>query len=218
MSSAVPLNELEEYLEKHPEFVQKWLLEKASPETVKEVLASCALEDNKSPSTHNNNNNRSNYRNVNNLEDHDHDHEEEALIQRSRSRSKRNSITSDRFQSWLSSTSSPKSRGAERLANPPESLTSRFESLEENALFIELVKDISNELDVDVLCHKILVNVGFLTGAERCNLYLARGPSEQRYLVPKLLDVTTESDGEPLLLLPPINVMRQSQSGPNSQS
>jgi hypothetical protein len=200
--------ELEEYLEKHPEFIQKWLQEKASPETVKEVLSCCssAGESSSKSTPNNNNNNKSHYKNINSAvaaaaaaaaaTSFAEDPDESSLIQRCRSRSKRNSITSDRFQSWLSS-SSPKSRRGDRgLTNPPEPLTSRLESLDENALFIELVKDISNELDIDVLCHKILVNVGYLTHAERCNLYLARGPSEQRYLVAKLLDVTTESIGK----------------------
>lgn len=206
---------LEEYLESHPEFIQRWLQEKASPQTVKEVLSSCSTEEEEPgqeirTTSNNINNNKTCYKNINSTPtpapETDsavaEDAEEASLIQRSRSRSKRNSITSDRFQSWLSS-SSPKSRtakgGGERgscLANAAETLTSRFESLDENALFIELVKDISNELDIDVLCHKILVNVGFLTHAERCSIYLARGPSEQRYLVTKLLDITTESDGK----------------------
>lgn len=211
--NSIPIQpELEEYLESHPEFIQRWLQEKASPETVKEVLSCCtsAEPEQIKNTTSNNNNNKSSYKNINStpppappssVGNEAEDPEEASLIQRSRSRSKRNSITSDRFQSWLSSTC-PKSRtsggGGERrfLSNAAEPLTSRFESLDENALFIELVKDISNELDIDVLCHKILVNVGFLTHAERCNLYLARGPSEQRYLVTKLLDITTESDGK----------------------
>jgi hypothetical protein len=35
--------------------------------------------------------------------------------------------------------------------------------------------------------------VGYLTQADRCSLFLARGPQEQRYLVAKLFDVTFES-------------------------
>ena len=54
---------------------------------------------------------------------------------------------------------------------------------------MELVLDISNELDIDVLCHKMLLNVGHLTKADRCSLFLARGPREKRYLEAKLFDV-----------------------------
>jgi len=278
-------SDLEEYLENHPEFIQKWLLEKASPETVQEVLSSCsAVPLHHSPSDHHhhhpfhhhleggggscstnnepksevetwnhNNNNRvhqnknsssgsvspSSGNTISNLNASPHSGttttngkgdpdqsgdeigegisgeeivkgncsggsgsgsasggvpDESSMIQRARSRSKRNSITSDRFQSWLSS-SSPKSSNRRmterRFTNPEDS--SNLRSLDENALFIELVKDISNELDIDILCHKILVNVGYLAKAQRCTLHLARGPSEQRYLVPKLLDVTSES-------------------------
>jgi hypothetical protein len=265
MAVDLPVNsELEKYLESHPEFIQKWLLEKASPEMVKEVLNGCSStqaneaigvdeskgDDDDGDTTfgsNHNNNNKIHYNKNSNGEsslnvspssgtgNNQHttgaavafsapngsgigddvaseggggghvdsvegqsaggteETDESILIQRARSRSKRNSITSDRFQSWLSS-SIPKCsnrRTDRRFTNPENS--SNIKALDENALFIELVKDISNELDIDILCHKILVNVGFLTKAERCSLHLARGPLEQRYLVPKLLDVTSDS-------------------------
>lgn len=60
-------------------------------------------------------------------------------------------------------------------------------------LFTELIRDDSNELDIDVLCHKILVNVGVLTSADRGSLFLARGPPDNRYLVAKLFDVTVDT-------------------------
>lgn len=65
--------------------------------------------------------------------------------------------------------------------------------LDEGELFMELIRDVSNELDIDVLCHKILVNVGLLTHADRCSLFLARGPTDSRYLVAKLFDVTVDT-------------------------
>lgn len=56
---------------------------------------------------------------------------------------------------------------------------------------MELIKDVANELDIDVLCHKILVNVGLLTHADRGSLFLVKGNSAQnRCLVAKLFDVT----------------------------
>jgi cGMP-specific 3',5'-cyclic phosphodiesterase len=68
--------------------------------------------------------------------------------------------------------------------------------LEENDLFMELVRDVANELDINILCHKILVNVGILTHADRGSLFLAKGPLEDRYLVAKLFDVTQDTEFE----------------------
>lgn len=65
--------------------------------------------------------------------------------------------------------------------------------MDEGDLFMELIRDVSNELDIDVLCHKILVNVGLLTSADRGSLFLARGPPDNRYLVAKLFDVTVDT-------------------------
>ena len=50
---------------------------------------------------------------------------------------------------------------------------------------IELVKDIYSEVDPRGLCHKILQNVGILTGADRCSLFLVKGDpkKEPLYLV-----------------------------------
>lgn len=61
--------------------------------------------------------------------------------------------------------------------------------LDEGELFMELIRDVSNELDIDVLCHKILVNVGLLTRADRGSLFLVRG----KHLVAKLFDVTVDT-------------------------
>lgn len=68
--------------------------------------------------------------------------------------------------------------------------------LDESDLFMELIRDVANELDINVLCHKILVNVGLLTHADRGSLFLAKGPLEDRYLVAKLFDVTQETELE----------------------
>lgn len=58
---------------------------------------------------------------------------------------------------------------------------------------MELIRDIANELDINVLCHKILVNVGLLTHADRGSLFLAKGNLKNRYLVAKLFDVTQDT-------------------------
>lgn len=65
--------------------------------------------------------------------------------------------------------------------------------LDEGELFMELIRDVANELDIDVLCHKILVNVGLLTHADRGSLFLAKGTPNNRYLVAKLFDVTQKT-------------------------
>lgn len=55
---------------------------------------------------------------------------------------------------------------------------------------MELIRDVANELDIDVLCHKILVNVGLLTHADRGSLFLTKTNQDERFLVAKLFDVT----------------------------
>ena len=71
--------------------------------------------------------------------------------------------------------------------------------LDERELLMELIREISNELDVQRLCHKILVNIGILTNADRCSLFLAEGARDSRILVSKLFDVTSESTLEATL-------------------
>lgn len=66
-------------------------------------------------------------------------------------------------------------------------------SLSDKELLLELIRDVSNELDVDVLCHKILVNVSILTRSDRGSLFLAKGTKENRYVASRLFDVTADS-------------------------
>lgn len=70
---------------------------------------------------------------------------------------------------------------------------SQLGELDEKELFMELIRDIANELDINMLSHKILVNVSILTNADRCSLFLVRGSRENKVLVSKLFDVTSES-------------------------
>lgn len=74
-----------------------------------------------------------------------------------------------------------------------EELREQLKNLSEDDLLMELIRDISEELDIDTLCHKILVNVCLLTNSDRGSLFLARGSRDNRYLVPKLFDVTPQS-------------------------
>ena len=70
---------------------------------------------------------------------------------------------------------------------------SQLRDLDEKELFMELIRDIANELDINMLSHKILVNVSILTNSDRCSLFLVRGSRENKVLVSKLFDVTSES-------------------------
>ena len=70
---------------------------------------------------------------------------------------------------------------------------SNLGDLDERELFMELIRDIANELDINMLSHKILVNVSILTNADRCSLFLVRGSRGNKVLVSKLFDVTSES-------------------------
>ena len=67
------------------------------------------------------------------------------------------------------------------------------DSLSEKDLFMQLIRDIANELDINKLSHKILVNVSLLTNGDRCSLFLVKGESSKRYLVSRLFDVTSTS-------------------------
>lgn len=66
--------------------------------------------------------------------------------------------------------------------------------LDEQALLIELVHDIANDLDITSLCHKILQNVSILTDGDRCSLFLVQKFTQgHRILVSKVHDVNAES-------------------------
>lgn len=72
---------------------------------------------------------------------------------------------------------------------------------------MELVKDISNDLDVKSLCHKILQNVSILVNGDRCSLFLLQGPKDgPRYLVSKVFDVNAESKLEDMQGLEEIRI------------
>ncbi|XP_058056137.1 cGMP-specific 3',5'-cyclic phosphodiesterase [Anopheles bellator] len=100
----------------------------------------------------------------------------------------RASVTSDLFQQWLAS--SPVKKCRSPTSRSSISNRSHLADLDEGELFMELIRDVANELDIDVLCHKILVNVGLLTHADRGSLFLVNGPPSSKYLVAKLFDVT----------------------------
>uniref|UniRef100_A0A4W6DK50 Phosphodiesterase n=1 Tax=Lates calcarifer TaxID=8187 RepID=A0A4W6DK50_LATCA len=65
----------------------------------------------------------------------------------------------------------------------------RLRETNEREFFLELVKDISNDLDLTNLSYKILINVCILVDADRCSLFLVEGPAHKRTLVSKFFDV-----------------------------
>ena len=97
----------------------------------------------------------------------------------------RNSITSNMFKNYVDGLAINRKRSMihkDKLLN-----------MNDSELFMELIRDIASELDVNVLCHKILRNVSVLTGSDRGSLFLVRGSKDQKYLVSKLFDVTENS-------------------------
>lgn len=96
-----------------------------------------------------------------------------------------------------------------RARSPHRNRKSRVElqQLDEKELLMELVKDISNDLDVKSLCHKILQNVSILVNGDRCSLFLLQGPKDgPRYLVSKVFDVNAESKLEDMQGLEEIRI------------
>ncbi|RVE52368.1 hypothetical protein evm_003006 [Chilo suppressalis] len=104
---------------------------------------------------------------------------------------------------------------------PPHATPSRpqrrsrheLRQLDEKELIFELVKDICNELEVRVLCHKILQNVSILLDADRGSLFLVQGeraasphPQNGRCLVSKLFDVCSKSTPEQMEHLEEIRI------------
>ncbi|KAF3843231.1 hypothetical protein F7725_002080 [Dissostichus mawsoni] len=59
----------------------------------------------------------------------------------------------------------------------------------EREFFLELVKDISNDLDLTSLSYKILVFVCIMVDADRCSLFLVEGTGNKKTLVSKFFDV-----------------------------
>ncbi|KAM5152364.1 dual 3',5'-cyclic-AMP and -GMP phosphodiesterase 11A [Mantella aurantiaca] len=59
----------------------------------------------------------------------------------------------------------------------------------EREFFLELVKDISNELNLTSLCYKILIFVCIMVDADRCSLFLVEGSANKKSLVSKFFDV-----------------------------
>ena len=79
---------------------------------------------------------------------------------------------------------------------PKRKTFEELSALNEKDLFMELIRDIAHELDVDALSHKILVNVSVLTKCDRSSLFLRKGHKDRKYLISRLFDVTADSTVE----------------------
>ncbi|KAL8567859.1 hypothetical protein ACOMHN_058981 [Nucella lapillus] len=96
----------------------------------------------------------------------------------------RNSITSQIFRRYLDGDRTRKVALKDRKS---------MQRMSEEELFMEMIRDIASELDVNLLCHKILQNVSILTNSDRGSLFLVRGSRDNKHLVSKLFDVTVTS-------------------------
>ncbi|KAG5881206.1 hypothetical protein JTB14_026647 [Gonioctena quinquepunctata] len=105
-------------------------------------------------------------------------------------------ISSDIFQLWLAASPANNAHPLQNLRPDRD-----YGSLEESELFMELIRDIANELDIDLLCYKILKNVSILTHADRGSLFLAKTSNEERYLVAKLFDIRQDTSFEEAIKL-----------------
>ncbi|KAL8579053.1 hypothetical protein ACOMHN_035992 [Nucella lapillus] len=103
----------------------------------------------------------------------------------------RNSITSQIFRRYLEGDRSRKA--------PAKKDRTSLQGMSEEELFMELIRDIASELDVNLLCHKILQNVSILTNSDRSSLFLVRGSRDNKHLVSKLFDVTESSTLEEVI-------------------
>ncbi|XP_021361131.1 cGMP-specific 3',5'-cyclic phosphodiesterase-like isoform X2 [Mizuhopecten yessoensis] len=104
--------------------------------------------------------------------------------------SQRNSVTTSMFKQYVEGQMKQMKK-----ASLVQNILS-LRKLNEQELFMELIRDIATELDVNVLCHKILQNVSILTKSDRGSLFLVRGNDHRKFLVSKLFDVTRTSTPE----------------------
>lgn len=80
-----------------------------------------------------------------------------------------------------------------RKSVPSRKSSHELRRMDRNELIMELVRDIADELDVNSLSHKILINVNLLLNADRSSLFLREGQGDNYYLVSRLFDVRENS-------------------------
>ncbi|KAJ8317387.1 hypothetical protein KUTeg_005291 [Tegillarca granosa] len=165
MGAKLKEDDVEKYLLSHPDFLKNWMSKHGTKEVMQKVVPRALLSSESDSS------------------------EESTPKQKMKKalfdKNARNSITQNMFKRYVEG----------RISRMKRKKKSREEllMLSEAELFMELIRDIATELDVNVLCHKILQNVSVLTNSDRGSLFLVRGSKDNKYLVSKLFDVTESS-------------------------
>ena len=177
--------DVESYLRKNPEFIRNWFLKEVPTDqrnewmsdanllsapvrpmdSVSDTMSSVADEDETEAGTNGSGS---------------------STARQEQQHPRRNSMTSNMFRDVVQGKRPMKT--SSRRKNKDE-----LSAMSERERFMELIRDVASEMDVNVLCHKILLNVCFLTQSDRGSLFLLRGAKENRYLVSKLFDVTATS-------------------------
>ena len=76
-----------------------------------------------------------------------------------------------------------------RYTSKDEQIKRELHSSNDKEFFLEIVKEISNDLDLKALSTKILINIAILVDADRCSLFLVEGSQGKKVLVSKVFDV-----------------------------
>ena len=76
-----------------------------------------------------------------------------------------------------------------RYASKDEELKRELKDRDDKEFILEIVKDISHDLDLRSLTSKIVTNMCILLDAERSSVFLVEGPKGKRVLVSKVFDV-----------------------------
>ncbi|RWS02759.1 cGMP-specific 3', partial [Dinothrombium tinctorium] len=158
---------IEEYLNSNPEFAKRWFLRNVSSDLLQRWLKEACVDSGKSSSV---------VHEENDVTKETEDEEYLAASYVEITKRGRNSVTSELFQDIIGGTFRKTGNGEEKRKSRSE-VNSYLKELNEQDLLMELIRDIANELDIDLLCHKILVN----------------GSRGNRFLVAKLFDVTPDS-------------------------
>ena len=78
-----------------------------------------------------------------------------------------------------------------RYASKDEELKRELRHQNDKDFFLEIVRDISHELDLRSLTSRILVNISILLDSDRSSLFFVEGPKGKQTLVSKVFDVYT---------------------------
>ncbi|CAL1528489.1 unnamed protein product, partial [Lymnaea stagnalis] len=191
--AAITEEDVGQYLREHPQFLASWFLEHADDDTL-QVVARKMKQDvifhhKHQPDRAMGRTSEEKTESIGSMSEESLiiDPSEDRKLQKYASFSKvgRNSITSMIFRKYLD---------GDRTRRPSvKKDLDDLKRMSEEELFMELIRDIASELDVNVLCHKILQNVSILTNSDRGSLFLVRGSRDNKYLVSKLFDVTESS-------------------------